>query len=167
MSNPVVPHPTNVQPPGALAGRLTVATYDTYPEAQSAVEHLTKNDFPVHRVAIVGHDLKVVEQVLGKTNFAWAALRGAGSGALTGVLIGWIFGIFNWIRPLETGLLLAFYGLIFGAIVGALFGLIAHALQRGQRDFTAVSVVAPSRYDVVADPEVAEAAARLLEQRGR
>jgi hypothetical protein len=161
MTNPAAQHLD-----AGIDGRQTLATYKTYADAESAVEYLTTHQFPVERVAIVGHDLTMVEQVLGRTSYAWAALRGAGSGALTGALIGWIFGLFNWIQPLVASVLLAFYGLLFGVVVGALFGLVAHALQRGQRDFTAVSTVQPSRYDVVVDTEVSEAANRLLEQRG-
>ena len=65
-------------------------------------------------MAIVGRDLEYVEQVLGRPNCGGAALRGAGSGALTG----WIFGLFDWIEPLISALVLASYGLIFGAIAG-------------------------------------------------
>jgi multisubunit Na+/H+ antiporter MnhE subunit len=57
---------------------------------------------------------------------------------------------------------LVVYGLVFGAIVGALVGLIFHALQGGRRDFASVRVMAPSRYEVVVDAEVADEAARML-----
>src|SRR6185503_14672502 len=49
-----------------------------------------------------------------------------------------------------------------GALVGALFGLLVHALQRGQRDFHSVSGLRPKYYDVVADLEVADRALQLL-----
>jgi hypothetical protein len=102
------------------------------------------------------------EQVLGRLNYGGAALRGAGSGALVGLLIGWLFGLFNWVQPLVSALVLAGYGLVFGAIVGALFGLLVHALQRGRRDFHSVSGLRPKYYDVVADVEVADRALQLL-----
>ena len=57
--------------------------------------------------------------MLGRVGYPEAMLRGASGGALTGALIGWLFGLFNWIDPILTGALLALYGLIFGAIVGA------------------------------------------------
>ena len=116
----------------------------------------------MNRVAIVGRDLELVEQVTGRLNYGIAALRGAGAGALTGALIGWIFGIFSWIQPLIAGLVLALYGLVFGAIVGALTGLLFYALQRGQRDFTAVRALQPRHYDIVADVAVADRAQQLL-----
>jgi hypothetical protein len=84
---------------------------------------------------------------------------------VVGALVGWIFGLFNWVQPLIASLTLAAYGLIFGAVVGAIFGLIFHAMQGGRRDFAAVRVMLPSRYEVLVDEEVAGEATRLLAQR--
>jgi hypothetical protein len=142
--------------------RRTIAIFDNYADAERAVDRLADLRFPVERVAIVGHDLELVEQVTGRLNWGSAALRGAGSGALPGALIGWIFGLFDLINPLVTSLLLAGYGLIIGAVLGALLGVVMYALQRGRRDFHAVTLMVPTRYEVVADPEVADEAARLL-----
>jgi hypothetical protein len=142
--------------------RQVIATFDNYADAERAVDFLSDRGFPVDRVAIVGRNLEYVEQVLGRLNYGGAALRGAASGALVGALIGWIFGIFSWIAPLTTGLLLALYGVVFGAVVGALMGLLVHALQRGRRDFRAVSGLVPKSYDIVTDVDVADQALQLL-----
>jgi hypothetical protein len=101
--------------------RQVIATFDNYADAERAVDYLSDQRVEVNRVAIVGRELEYVEQILGRMNYGTAALRGAGSGALVGALIGWIFGLFNWIEPLISALVLAGYGLVFGAIVGALF----------------------------------------------
>jgi hypothetical protein len=146
--------------------RQVIATFDNYADAERAVDYLADNRFPVERVAIVGRDLELVEQILGRMTYWRAALRGAVAGALTGALIGWIFGLFDWIRPLIASLLLAGYGLVFGAIVGAVFGLIMYALQRGRRDFEAVSALRPKHYDIVADVAVADQAVQLLAAAG-
>ena len=82
---------------------------------------------------------------------------------MPGALIGWIFGIFNWVDPLITGLLLALYGAIIGAVIGAIIGVIIYAMQRGRRDFASVTIMRPQRFEVVVDDEVADEAARLLE----
>ncbi|MET0188382.1 MAG: general stress protein [Pseudonocardia sediminis] len=142
--------------------RRQVAVFDHYAAAERAVDHLSDIGFPVEKVAIVGHDLTYVEQVTGRLTFPGAAWRGALTGALPGALIGWIFGLFSWIDPLIAGLLLALYGLAFGAVVGAVLGLLVHALQRGRRDFVAVSQVAPSRFEILVDEDVADEAARLI-----
>jgi hypothetical protein len=107
--------------------------------------------------------VRLVEQVIGRMDYGTAALHGAAAGgAVPGALIGWIFGLLNWLNPVVSGLLLALYGLIFGAIVGALLGLLMYALQGGRRDFASVSAIQPSRYEVVAEEDVADEAARLL-----
>ncbi|MGW5731282.1 MULTISPECIES: general stress protein [Streptomyces] len=142
--------------------RRPIASYRTYEEAEHAVDHLSDQGFPVGRVAIIGHDVRLVEQVVGRMDYRRAALHGAASGALPGVLIGWLFGLVNWLDPLVSALLLALYGLIFGAVVGALFGMLLHALQGDRRDFTSLSSLQPSRYEVVADEAVADEALRLL-----
>jgi hypothetical protein len=149
----------------ATANRRVIATFDSYGEAERAVDYLSDRRFPVERVAIVGHDVRMVEQVVGRLNYGGAALRGAGSGAVTGALIGWIFGLFSWGHPLIAGLALAAYGVVFGAVVGAILGLVFHARQGGRRDFAAVRMLLPSTYEVLADEEVADEAIRLLSQR--
>ena len=166
---------THAVPPGAVRSdqpaRRVIATFDNYADAERAVDYLAGQQFPVQRVAIVGRDLELVEQVTGRMNFGWAALRGAAAGALTGALIGWIFGLFNWLYPLIAGLVLACYGAIFGAIVGALTGLAMYAFQAGRRGFTAVRSLQPRHFDVVADVDQADRAVQLLNdsanQRGR
>lgn len=142
--------------------RRVIASYDNYIDAEAAVDRLADAKFPVERVAIVGRDVRLVEQVTGRLTYLRAAADGAASGALPGVLIGWIFGLLNWINPLISALLLAVYGLVFGAIVGALFGVALHAMQRGRRDFTAVKVMQPTQFDIVADTDVADEAVRQL-----
>jgi heat induced stress protein YflT len=146
--------------------RRTVAAYDNYAQAERAVDRLSDLDFPVERVAIIGQDLQTVEQVTGRMNYPRAAWRGALSGGVPGALIGWIFGIFDWINPLITSLLLALYGFLIGAVIGAIIGLILYAMQRGRRDFESVTIMSPKRYEVVADDEVADEAARLLLEAG-
>ena len=145
--------------------RQSVVSYRGYGEAERAVDYLSDMRFPVERVTVVGHDVKLVEQVIGRLNYPRAALQGAGSGALVGALIGWIFGLFDWVRPLVASLVLAAYGLIIGAVIGAIFGVIAYALQGGRRDFRSMRVMLPSTYEVLVDAEVAPEAARLLAQR--
>lgn len=142
--------------------RRAVASFGTYAEAERAVDRLSDQNFPVERVAIVARDLKLVEQVTGRRGYLQAALQGLASGALIGFLIGWLFGIFNWFDPVTSAFWLAIDGLWFGALVGALFGLLTQALSRGRRDFDSVSGLSADRYEVLVDDEVAAEAARLL-----
>ena len=70
--------------------------------------------------------------------------------------------MFNWLYPLIAGLVLACYGLLFGAIVGALMGLAMYAMQAGRRDFRAATSLRPKQFDIVADVDVADQALQLL-----
>ena len=83
---------------------------------------------------------------------------------MLGLLFGWLFGLFNWIDPVVASFSLAFYGLVFGAVVGALLGLFTHAMTGGRRDFASVSGMQASRYDVLVDEEVAAQAVQILAQ---
>jgi hypothetical protein len=142
--------------------RRTVATFDDYGAAERAVDHLADQKFPVERVSIVGRDLNLVEQVVGRVTVLRATLNGAASGALAGLLIGWLFTVFNWADPVVARGWLILDGLWFGAIVGALFGLLSHLLTAGRRDFASVGGLQAAHYDVLVDGEVADEAERLL-----
>ncbi len=145
--------------PAAVAGpTVAVATYPDYASAQRAVDYLSDNKFPVERTAIVGTDLRLVENVLGRLTTARAALAGAASGAWFGLFIGLLFGLFSdsgWLRVLLVCILI-------GAVWGAIFGAIAHAATGGRRDFASRSSLTASQYAVTVDAEVSEQARQLL-----
>ena len=142
--------------------RRAIATFRNYEQAERAVDYLSDHGFPVERSAIVGRDLEYVEQVTGRMTYARAALAGALNGAVIGFLIGWLFGVFNWFNPVVSSFWLVIDGLWFGALVGALMGLVVHALSRGRHDFSAVGGMRANRYEVVVEESVADEAARLL-----
>jgi uncharacterized membrane protein len=162
-----VDDPTKV-PSGSLADirlrRRVIGSFPTYAEAERAVDFLSDRKFPVERVSIVGRDLHWIEQVTGRMSYAQAALRGALSGAITGVLIGWLFFVFDWFSPIVARGWLIVDGLWFGALVGTIIGLIAHAALGGRRDFASVGAMVADTYDVLVDEEVAEDAVRLLSE---
>ena len=126
----------------------------------AAVDFLSDNGFPVERTAIIGSDLRMVETVLGRLTRGRAALAGAGSGAWFGLLIGLLLSLFA--RGSSSALALLLSALAYGAGFGAVFGFIGHALTGGRRDFTSRSQIIAGRYDVVADPDVADEAKNML-----
>jgi hypothetical protein len=141
------------------AGRDTVASYATYIEAQRAVDALSDAGFPVDKVDIVGHGLRLVERVTGRLTTARAAGAGALSGAWFGLFIGLLVGLFT-SGPEWLGLVLG--GLLIGAFWGAAFGFVAHWMTRGQRDFSSVRGLVASRYDVSVQQDQAQRARELL-----
>jgi hypothetical protein len=141
--------------------RRSVGTYETYREAQRAVDLLSDRGFPVARVAIIGRGLRFEEQVLGRETVVSASARGAGQGTLVGVL----FGLFLWVISANgvNGGLIVLYGLLFGAVIGAVLGAIFQAASGGQRDFRSASRMTADHYDVMVDVAIADAADRLLD----
>ncbi len=144
--------------PGLGPATVTVAAYPDYRSAQLAVDYLSDNGFPVEHTAIVGTGLRLVEHVLGRLTVARATMGGAASGAWFGLFIGLLLGIFtssNWAA-------VVFAGLLIGALWGAIFGGSAHAMTRGQRDFTSRSSLQAEQYGVVVDVDFADQARQLL-----
>jgi hypothetical protein len=143
-----------VLPKGEVLG-----TYETYNEAQVAVDILAKADFPVKQLAIVGNDLKTVERVTGKLTWSRVALAGAASGAWLGVFFGLLFFIFS---PDAAGLPFVFAAVLMGAGFGMLFGLVSYALNRRRKDFTSTMQVIAGNYQVIVDVELLNKARNLL-----
>jgi hypothetical protein len=146
-------------PPAGAQPKTTAATYDSYPEAERAVDFLSDRDFPVERVAIVGTGLRSVEQVAGRLTVGRAALAGAAQGAFVGLLFGLLFGLF-FEGPAFFGVVL--YGLVAGLVFGAVLGAVGQAAQRGRRDFASTSGLQASSYEVQVEHEFSARAKQVL-----
>jgi hypothetical protein len=142
------------------AGRVTVASYGTYREAERAVDYLSDQGFPVERAAIVGTGLRTVEQIAGRMTTGRAALMGAGQGAMIGLLFALLLGLFFTVDEAFIGVLL--YGLIVGALFGAAFAALFQAMQGGRRDFASVRGMEAERYELQVDHEVSARAKQML-----
>jgi hypothetical protein len=138
-----------------------LGTYDSYPEAQRVVAKLAESDFPVAKLSIVGNDLKTVERVTGKMTYGRAAL----AGALSGLWLGFFFGIvLTLFSPSAGGLFAA--AAVIGAGFGMLYGIVSFAITKRQRDFTSIHQVLATTYQIVVDPQLSGQAQRLLGQGG-
>ncbi|MGH3424471.1 MAG: general stress protein [Nocardioidaceae bacterium] len=137
----------------------SLGTYDDYAQAQKVVDFLSDEEFPVENCMIVGTELKQVERVTGRLTYGRAAAAGAASGAWFGLLIGLIFGLFaeqgNWIATVAGALLI---GLLFGLV----WGVIGYALTGGRRDFTSVSQVVATKYEVLVEHKYLANAQEIL-----
>lgn len=151
---------TERQRPTSSHRRRVVATYDSYREAEQAVDFLSDEGFPVERLAIVGSGLRLVEQVGGRVTTGRAALQGALQGAMLGLLFALLLGLFFTIDEEFIGLLI--YALVLGAIFGAVFAAIGHAALGGRRDFSSVSGMQAERYEIQVDEEVADQATEVI-----
>jgi hypothetical protein len=140
--------------------RRVISSFKQYSEAQKAVDYLSDEKFEVSRIAIIAEELRYVEQVTGRLDSGRAALQGLIRGGMLGSLIGLVVGFLSTAPTLEL--------VIRGAFVGLLFGLssslITYWMTGGQRDFSSFSSMQAGRFDVVADDEVADKAAQMLER---
>lgn len=140
----------------------TVARYDTYVEAQRAVDHLADKSFPVQMVTIVGADLRMVERVTGRLSYPRAAIGGFVSGAWFGLFVGLLLTLFS--EPGGSSPLLA--AILIGGAFGLLFSVLTYSLSRGRRDFTSSSQIVASSYAVLCKAEKAHQARQLLAEVG-
>ena len=140
--------------------RPVLASFDDYLGAQSAVDKLSDEGFPVQNVAIVGVDLRIVESVLARLTWGRAAGSGMATGAWFGLLIGLFVGLFS--STNGSTLPLIGMGVVFGAAFGIVFGLISHALSGGRRDFISRQQIQATRYDVLCEQAVMGDARKVL-----
>jgi hypothetical protein len=148
--------------PGANPLRLeypqSLAVYDDYAAAQKAVDFLSDNKFPVEHLMIVGTDLKRVERITGRLTTGRVALGGLLSGLWLGLFVGLIFSFFvdeNILAMIASTMLL-------GAVFGITWALIGYAFTRGQRDFSSVTQVVATKYEVLVEHKVAAQAREVL-----
>lgn len=146
--------PSNVQAP---SDSEMVATTPDYRRVQQMVDQLSDAGFAVDRLAIVWDGLQQVEHVTGRVTTWKAAAQGAVAGAWFGGIIGWLFAMFS---PEGWAVFLTY--LVVGAIAGAVWKGVGHAMQRGRRDFDTVSTLAAHEYQLWCDTALVPEAQRLL-----
>ena len=156
-------NPTNMR---ALRSGLTLdfpqslGVYDDYAAAQKAVDFLSDNEFPVQNCLIVGTELKQLERVTGRLTTGRVALGGLLSGAWLGLFVGLIFSLFGDSNALATIVSTA----LFGALFGVVWALVGYAATRGQRDFSSVSMIVATRYEVLVEHKHAAKGREVLAQ---
>jgi hypothetical protein len=137
----------------------TIASFETYGEAQAAVDTLAKASFPVKELAIVGTDLTSVERITGTLSWGRAAGAGALSGAWFGTFLGLLFFIFS---PTGAGLGILISAVLIGAGFGMIFSVVSYSLNRRRRDFTSVAQVLATRYAIITEAAHADRARSVL-----
>ena len=136
----------------------SLATYDDYAAAQKSVDYLSDQKFPVEHLMIVGTDLKRVERITGRLTTGRVALGGLLSGLWLGLFVGLIFSFF----VDEDVLAMILSTILLGAVFGVVWALLGFALTRGRRDFSSITQVVATRYEVLVEHKVAGQARELL-----
>ncbi len=152
--------PRNVGSPLKLEYPQSLAVYDDYAAAQKAVDFLSDQHFPVEQCMIVGTDLKRIERITGRLTTGRVALGGLVSGVWLGLFVGLIFALFT----SEGALVTIISTMLIGALFGVIWALVGYAATRGQRDFSSVTSVVATRYEVLVEHKVAAQARELLAQ---
>lgn len=138
---------------------MSLDSFDTYAEAQRAVDYLADNEFPVQDVMIVGTDLKQIERVRGRLTSGKVVLGGLLSGIWIGVFVGLVFTMFEGGEGLAARMVST---IAIGAAFGAVWAWLGYRSTGGQRDFTSISQVVASRYEVFTEHKHVQAARELL-----
>ncbi len=137
---------------------LSLGVFERYEQAQKAVDFLSDNEFPVQNCLIVGTDLKQFERVTGRLTTGKVAAGGLLSGLWLGLFVGLIFSLFG-----EEGTLAVIAStMLFGAAFGLAWALAGYLATRGRRDFTSVSQVIATRYEVLVEHKFAEQGRQIL-----
>lgn len=139
----------------------SVGIFNSYADAQKAVDYLADEKFPVQNLAIVGTDLKSVERVLGRKSWSTVLSSGVSSGISTGLLVGLVMLIFT--RPASV-LVLLLTCLAIGVAIGLAFAAAGYAMTRGKRDFTSVTQTVATKYEILCEHKVAVQAREMLQQ---
>ena len=137
---------------------MSLGVYERYEQAQQAVDFLSDNQFPVQNCLIVGTELKQVERVTGRLTTGKVAAGGLLSGVWLGLFVGLVLSLFGSGGAVATIL----STMLFGAIFGLVWALAGYAATRGRRDFTSVSQVVATRYEVLVEHKFAEQGRQVL-----
>lgn len=139
-----------------------VGSFNTYAEAQAAVDGLSDREFPVENLTIVGVDLMQVEKVTGRLTWGRVLGGGALSGLWLGLFVGLLFAMFS---PNVWGSL--FTALVIGVIFGLIFAAAGYAFTQGKRDFSSMTTIVAGRYDVLCEASQAPRARDMINQMGK
>lgn len=136
----------------------SLAIYEEYADAQRAVDFLSDEKFPVEQCMIVGTDLKRIERITGRLTNGRVAVGGLLSGLWFGLFIGVIFTLFT----TNNGFATIASTMLVGALFGVVWALVGYAATHGQRDFSSVTQVVATKYEVLVEHKGAAQARELL-----
>jgi hypothetical protein len=139
---------------------MSLGTFEKYEEAQKLVDTLSDKEFPVQNCLIVGTDLKQLERITGWLTWGRVLLGGALSGVWLGLFVGLIFALF---APQGGSVIqIVLSTVLFGALFGLAWAAGTYALTGGQRDFSSVSLIVPSKYEVLVEHKFAQQARDII-----
>ncbi|MCX6396898.1 MAG: hypothetical protein NTV23_10470 [Propionibacteriales bacterium] len=156
-------NPQQIRSPKPLSLEFpqSLAVYDEYADAQKSVDFLSDQEFPVQNCMIVGTDLKQIERITGRLTNGRVAGLGAVSGLWLGLFVGLILSFFG---EDGNGLAMIAATAVMGAAFGVIWSLLGYLATRGRRDFSSVTAVVATRYEVLVEHKLLGRAQELLRQ---
>ena len=150
---------TMIPPRGAarMPEGTTVAKFNSYEDAQAAVNKIAEADVDVKGIAIIGSELRLVERVVARLTYGRVAL----AGAMRGLYFGLFLGIAMWLIMPAAGLTIVAMPAL-GIAFGMLLGVVTHSLTKRNREFQSVQQVLPARFELVAPNEALHGARQAL-----
>src|SRR5882762_11910860 len=107
MTTAFAPNASRVTGLPTLPTGWPIGSYDTYEQAQRAVDFLADRNFPVQDITIVGAEPMLVERVTGRLSWGRVLGAAAASGAWFGLFVGILLSLFTvgggWL-PIAIGL---------------------------------------------------------------
>lgn len=154
---------TNIAETRKVPEGWPVGSFNSYAEAQAAVDNLSDQEFPVQKLTIVGVDLMQVESITGRLTWGRVLGAGAASGAWLGLFVGLLLALFA--EP-GTGWAVFLWPLLMGALFGVTFAAIGYGMTGGKRDFASATTIVAGHYDVLCEPDAAPRARDLITAMG-
>jgi len=142
----------------------TIASYPDYLGAQTAIDKLSDNGFPVQYTSIIADELEVVRRSKDRLGWLKSTFNGMLNGLIIGAIMGFLFGMFNLMSPIQTAILVAANGAAMGGTLGAIYGLIGGLFYRKNADADRNATFTAKYYDVIVDEQYAHHALEVLEE---
>ena len=108
---------------------------------------------------IVGTDLRQLERITGRLNYGKVALGGLVSGLWLGLFVGLVLSLFSTDGSSFATIVAT---AAFGGAFGVIWAIAGFAATRGQRDFSSISTVVATKYEVLVEHKHAARARELL-----
>ena len=143
---------------------MSLGVFEKYEDAQKAVDTLSDKEFPVQNCLIVGTDLKQIERVTARLTWGRVAPRRAAVGRVAGRLRRpHPLALRPTVEHLRAAALRRALGCGLRRWCGAAAG---YAFTRGQRDFSSVTQVIATRYEVFCEHKFAQQGRQILAEAG-
>lgn len=145
-----------------VAQTVTVSSHAELAEARRHVDRLATEGFPVHHLAIVWRDLRLVDDVTGRRDLVRSVLDRAWTGAFLGLVFGTLLLVFSELDDGVDGWAVLLSWVSAGIMAGAILGLAGHLLLRRRQQFSSVGRLEAAGYDLVCQRDHAAQAQAIL-----